>query len=101
MRKASPATKNEIEKLLTQQTDAILRAVDERLGMQEVALISRMEKQFERSDRSFSAKLEKLMTTLDRFLKRLTDFEDEFEILKREVSRMKAAIRDKFGVTID
>ncbi len=101
MRKSSPATKREIEKLLSQQADAILRAVDERLGLQEVAIISRMEKQFERSDRNFSIRLDRLMTTLDRFLKRLTDFEDEFEILKREVSRMKAAIRDKFGVTID
>jgi len=41
------------------------------------------------------------MTTLDRFLKRLTDFEDEFELLKRDVSRIKAAMRERFGVTVE
>ena len=97
----SSLTKRDIERLLSQQTTVILKAVDERLGVREVSLISEMEKRFDHTEKRFGDKLDKLMTTLDRFLKRLTDFEDEFQLLKREVSRIKAAIREKLGVTVE
>jgi len=94
-------TKQEIEKLLATQTTVILKAVDEKFAAQDVAVVGQIEKSLHRVEGRFGDKLNRLMATLDRFLKRLTDFEDEFELLKREVSRMKAAMRDKLGVTVD
>ncbi len=45
-------------------------------------------------------KFDKLTSTLDRFLKRLTDLEDEFEIMKLDLNRMKRVIREKLGVEL-
>ncbi len=41
-----------------------------------------------------------LPTVLDNFLKRLTDFEDEFTILKSEVKKLKLVIKEKLDVEI-
>ena len=75
----------EIEKLLNQQTTVILSAVDEKL---------------KRSEERFNKKIEKLTTTLDKFLKRLTDMEDEFEVMKLDINRLKKVIREKLGVDL-
>jgi hypothetical protein len=45
-------------------------------------------------------KLDRLMTTLDGFLKRLTDTEQEFAIMKNEINRIKAVLKKKLGVDI-
>jgi hypothetical protein len=42
-----------------------------------------------------------LITTLDKFLERLTDFEEEFKFLKEDLKRVKAVIREKLGVSLD
>ena len=42
-----------------------------------------------------------LTTTLDAFLKRLTDHEEEFKILKREVKIMKSILKEKLNVDVD
>jgi ribosomal protein L29 len=100
MRKPSSLSKRDIERLLAEQTKTILHAVDERLSAHEAGLTITIEKYAEHTEKRFDQKLDKLMTTLDRFLKRLTDFEDEFQLLKREIARMKTALREKLGVTI-
>ena len=46
-------------------------------------------------------KLNSLTNTLDRFLKRLTDTEEEFVFMKHDVNRIQAIRREKLGVTID
>ena len=46
-------------------------------------------------------KLDELTTTLDKFLKRLTDVEDEFVFLKEDLRRVKAVIREELGVSLD
>lgn len=48
----------------------------------------------------FDQKLDRLMNTLDVFLKRLTDFDDEFTLLKAEVDQIKEVFKEKFGITI-
>lgn len=78
-------TGKKIEKLLTQQTAVILSAVDERLGKMEIRI---------------NQKIDHLTTTLDKFLKRLADIEDEFEIMKADINRMKKVIREKLGVEL-
>lgn len=42
-----------------------------------------------------------LVATLDAFLKRLTDREEEFTIMKRELGIMKAVFKEKLNVDID
>lgn len=48
----------------------------------------------------FDRKLDRLMNTLDAFLKRLTDFDDEFTILKAEVDLIKDILKEKLGVEV-
>ena len=46
------------------------------------------------------AQIQKLTVTLDVFLKRLTDFDDEFTILKAEVDLIKDILKEKLGVEV-
>lgn len=101
-----------IPELLTGQTSVILQAVDERLAAQnthlgeeltaqEVRILGAVDKRLEKLETRFMQKLNKLTTTLDKFLKRLTDFEEEFEFLKQDLKRLKTVIREKLGVSLD
>ncbi len=84
-----PATTDEIESLLTEQTSVILEAVDERFrGVNR--RLARLEGQYER-----------LLRTLNKFLKRITDLEGEFTFLKEDLKRVKAVLREKLGVSLD
>ena len=58
----------EVKKLLNQQTGTILGAVDERL----VKLEIKIDKKLEAIEERWSKKFDKLTTTLDNFLKRIT-----------------------------
>jgi len=84
-KKNQQLTGKEVEKLLSQQTIVILNAVDEKLGKMEIRI---------------NQKIDRLITTLDKFLKRLSDMEDEFEIMKADINRMKKVIREKLGVEL-
>lgn len=75
----------EIQELLSQQTLVILNAVDEKLAKTELRI---------------NQKIDKLTTTLDNFLKRLTDRETEFEIMKAQLSRIREVIKEKLNVEI-
>lgn len=79
-------TSKEIEKLLNQQTVVILNAVDEK---------------FQKMEMRINNKIEKLITSIDKFLKRLTDLEDEFTLMKADLKRVKTVLREKLGVTLD
>ena len=81
-----------IEKLLNAQTLTILSAVDEKLAKQD--------RKMEQMEDRFSKKLDKLITTLDKFLKRMTDMEDEFEIMKHDLNRVKTVLKEKLGVDL-
>ncbi len=78
-----------IEQLLSEQTAVILGAVDDRFRTVNKRL-SRLEQQYER-----------LLRTLDSFLKRVTDMEEEFTFMKEDLKRVKAILREKLGVTLD
>jgi predicted Zn-dependent peptidase len=49
----------------------------------------------------FAKSLDNLTNTLDKFLKRLTDMEEEFTFMKEDLKRVKAVIREKLGVSLD
>jgi predicted nucleic acid-binding Zn-ribbon protein len=86
-------TKKEIEKLLKEQTRVILDAVDEKvLGLEKK--IAKLEIKMER-------RFDQLITTLDRFLKRLTDLEDEFTIMKAKIRKIEEVLKEKLGVEIE
>jgi len=79
----APLTKRELEDLLDAQTQTILTAVDERL----LPI---------RSDiGELKTSMNKLVNTLDAFLKRLTTLEDGFEAVKYELNRIKTFLKEK------
>lgn len=84
--------KKEIEGLLAEQSNSILRAVDIKFARLEV----RLNREHEEVMRS----IEKLTSSLDNFLKRLTDYEDKYESLRLRVNKMSAFLKEKFGVEI-
>lgn len=82
----------DIENLLAEQTTVILSAVDEK--------ISRLEKRITKLEIKVDKRFNQLVTTLDKFLKRLTDIEDEMEVIKLDISRLKKVVREKLGVDL-
>ena len=111
-----------IKQLLSAQTTVILNAVDERLSTQDkkfdarfdaidrrfdaqdkkfAARFDAVDKRFDKLEQRFMEKLNSLTNTLDHFLKRLTDTEEEFVFMKHDVNRIKAVLREKLGVAID
>lgn len=98
---SAPLTQAMLEKLLVDQTRVILNAVDEKLAVQNGKILSAVDKRLEKLEERWLEKFNKLTTTLDKFLKRMTDMEEEFTFMKNDVSRIKAVLREKLGVSID
>jgi hypothetical protein len=112
-----------IERLLTEQTSVILRAVDEKLSAQDqriesrfaaldqhleerlvaqdIRILAAVDGRLEKMEERFAKSLDDLTKTLDKFLKRLTDIEEEFIFMKEDLKRVKAVIREKLGVSLD
>lgn len=84
-KKSQEITLKKIEELLSQQTLVILGAVDEKLAKMELKI---------------NQKIDRLINTLDRFLKRVTDVETEFEMMRIDINRMKKIIKEKLGVEL-
>lgn len=106
-------TKN-VKELLSDQTTVILDAVGERITNSEVKfdkkllevkieivnLRTEIDKKLEAMEERWSRKFDQLTTTLDNFLKRMTDHETEFTMMKDDLSRMKKVIKEKLGVEL-
>lgn len=90
-----------MEELLSAQTSVILEAVDERLAAHEIRIVTSVDKRLEKLEKRWLEKFNQLTTTLDKFLKRLLDLEDELTFLKKDLNRVKAVIREKLGVSLD
>jgi hypothetical protein len=86
----------DIEKLLDEQTKVILSAVDGRLFKSD----REFERKLAESEARVNAKIDKLTNTLDKFLKRLLNTEDEFTAMKFDVNRIKKVIKEKLGVNL-
>jgi hypothetical protein len=99
-RKTRQLTSKEIEKIFSQQTKIILNAVDERLAKTELRILNTVDQKLVKMELRIARKIDRLTTTLDKFLKRLTDIEDEFEIMKADINRLKRIIGEKLGVEI-
>lgn len=90
-----------MEQLLSAQTSIILEAVDERLAAHEIKIVTSVDKRLEKLEKRWLEKFNQLTTTLDKFLRRLLDLEDELTFLKKDLNRVKAVIREKLGVSLD
>jgi len=66
-----------------------------------IALSAAMDKRLAKLEERFMQKLNGLTNTLEKFLQRMTDMEEEFTFMKHDVNRIKAVLREKLGVTID
>lgn len=84
--KTEQRIKAHTENLMSEQATVILTAVDQRLENMEARI---------------NNKIEKLITILDTFLKRLTDTEQEFTIMKADINKIKSVMREKLGIPID
>jgi len=82
----------DIKKILDDQTTVIISAVDEK--------ISRLDIKISKLEIKVDKRFDQLVTTLDKFLKRLADLEDEFAMMKLDVNRLKRVIREKLGVDL-
>ena len=89
-----------IEKLLGRQTKVILDAVDVKLSINQINILAGVDKRLETMEMRINRNIDKLTTTLDKFLKRMTDMEDEFTIMKHDLNRVKRVIREKLGVNL-
>jgi len=90
----------DIEKLLDQQTTVILDAVDDRLRINKLDILANVDQKLVKMEARINQKIDKLITTLDKFLKRLSDIEDEMEIIKLDINRLKRIIKEKLGVDL-
>ena len=119
-------TPKELEKILAKQTDVILSAVSEKLINTEKSLKKEtsekltnveesiridmseklinteesLKKEILKTEERINQKIDELITTLDSFLKRMSIMEDEFEMMKADINRMKRIIKEKLGVEI-
>lgn len=80
-------TKND----LADFTETIINEIDERLHVME----ARMDKKYAKEET-----VRQLAVTLDKFLKRLIDNDDEFTLLKAEVDLIKKTFKEKFNIEI-
>lgn len=84
-------TKND----LADFTESIINEIDERLRAMEVRLEKRMDAKYAKEET-----VRQLAVTLDKFLKRLIDNDDEFALLKAEVDLIKKTFKEKFNIEI-
>lgn len=88
-----------VEKLLSQQTKVILDAVDKKLTWQQKEINDNFA-EFGNDMKEIKQSIRDLTVTLDNFLKRLTDFDDEFEIIKARVNKIEKILQAKLGVSV-
>ena len=90
----------DMENLLAEQTEVILSAVGEKLNESKIEILFAVDEKLARMEARINAKIEKLTDILDKFLKRMTDLEDEFELMKHDINRIKKVVKEKLGVNL-
>jgi hypothetical protein len=92
-------------KTLTTEMDRRFAAqdkrIEERFVAQNIALSAAMDKRLAKLEERFMQNLNGLTNTVEKFLQRMTDMEEEFVFMKHDVNRIKAVLREKLGVALD
>ena len=92
---ADYATKSDIKEikgLISEQTDIILNAVDEKLG----AFKTEVNERFDKVEEA----IKELTLTLDEFMKRVMRQDEEIAVLNAKVDKITSFLKQKFGVEI-
>lgn len=92
-------SKKEIKELLFEQTTVILNAVDEKLNIFKADINTKFEKMDGRLNKIEEA-IRELTLTLDEFMKRVINQDEEIVLLRAKVDKITAFIKEKFGVEI-
>lgn len=82
-----------------QRTDAKIEKIDIRLTRLEYEFVQHRKEVDERF-KVLEEKMTQLMDTLDKFLKRQMDQEDEITIMKAELMQVKSILKEKFGFEV-
>ncbi|MEK7566595.1 MAG: hypothetical protein AAB527_00460 [Patescibacteria group bacterium] len=85
---ADYVTKKELRDLLSEQTEVILNAVDGKFGL--------LKAEIEENRRL----IKDLTLTLDEFMKRVINQDEEIVLLRAKVDKIAGFIKEKFGVEI-
>lgn len=83
--------------LTKQDLDAIKDLLKTEVGS-DLVLIKRDIKELKTDFSALREQIQALTITLDKFLKRLTDHEEEFTILKSEMKQVKQILKEKLGI---
>jgi len=89
---ASQITKKDLETIL-----------DRKLGEYQEVILDAINTKFSEVDQrlgNIEKTIQSLATTLDAFMKRMMDHEDEFTIMKAELNLIKKVLKEKFGIKI-
>jgi len=83
--------------------DERFKRMDTRINDKFLKMNLYMDERFKEMDaemKKMSDNINKLVNSLDSFLKKMTDLEDEFTILKKDVRQIKEVIKTKLGIEI-
>lgn len=79
--------------------DGVDKKFDE-MKLEMINMEERFDRKLEKMEERFNKRIDHLTKTLDVFLKRMTDMEDEFAMMRNDINRIKKAIKEKLGVEL-
>ena len=83
--------------LTKQDLEAIKEVIRTEVGS-DLVLLKQDVKEIKNDLNGLREQIQQLTISLDKFLKRLTDHEEEFTILKSEMKQVKQVIKEKLGI---
>jgi len=96
-----------LDKALKEQSKTIIEAVNfgfEKNRKEHEIFENKIDFNFKENKKEhdeFKEKMDRLANTLDKFLKHLMNFNDEFKIVKARLARVEKILEEKLGITID
>ncbi|MDO8676926.1 MAG: hypothetical protein Q7K16_04790 [Candidatus Azambacteria bacterium] len=85
--------------LTKQDLDAIEVILDKKLSLNLTPVYEEIH-ELSNDVKALREQIQQLTITLDKFVKMMSDYKEEFTILKGEVDKIKSFIKEKFGVEI-
>ena len=98
--KQTKVSLNAVDDKIGKRIDTLEKSLDSRLAITEVRILDDVDKKLQAMELRINRKIDRLTTTLDKFLKRMTDMEDELEIMKHDLNRVKSVLKEKLGVDL-
>ncbi len=80
---------------MEQKFDGKFQSLEQKFDLKLQLMEGRMDEKYAKEET-----VQKLVTTIDKFLHRLDKWEQEFTLLKADVDKIKMIIKDKLGVEV-